>query len=449
MRKQPETTYAKTEEGYVAYQVFGEGPLDILFIPTWTTNLDVMWEEPSLARYLDRLASFGRVICFDKRGTGVADPVPLSSLPTLEQWMDDARVVMDAAGSDRAALIGDTEGGPMAMLFAATFPDRAASLVLINSFARMIRDEDYPIGLPEEAVPKLMEWYEASWGRPEFIDFLAPSVVGNDRFRSWFARYMRLSVGLGQATRQYSGALLRFDVRAVLPSIRVPTLVVQRAEAAWHRAAFGKYLAEHIPGAKYIELPGADTFPFHAGDFEPIVDEVQQFLTGARVMPAADRVLATVMFTDIVGSTERAAQIGDERWLDLRDRHDLLVRTSLERFRGREVKTTGDGFLATFDGPGRAVTCASEIAEAVRELGIEIRVGLHTGEVELRNADLGGIGVHIAQRVMAAASPGEILVSRTVKDLVAGSEIDFEDRGSHELKGVPGEWALYEVSRVP
>ena len=449
MRKQPETTYAKGEDGYVAYQLFGGGPLDIVFNPAWATNVDVMWEEPSLARYLDRLASFGRVICFDKRGSGVSDPVPLNALPSLEQWMDDTRVVMDAAGSERAALIGDTEGGPMVMLFAATYPDRVQSLVLINSFAHMIRDDDYPIGLPQEVIPRMLAGYESTWGRPEFVDTLAPSVAGDDRFRSWFARYMRLSMGRGQSTTMYGQGVLRFDVRAILPSIRVPTLVVQRADALWHRAAYGRYLAEHIPGAKYVELPGADTVPFHAGNFDPILDEVQEFLTGARAMPVADRVLATVMFTDIVGSTERAADVGDERWLDLRDRHNRLVRRSFERFRGQEVTTTGDGFLAMFDGPGRAVSCATEIAEAVQGLGIDIRVGLHTGEVELRDSDLGGIGVHIAQRVMAAASPGRILVSRTVKDLVVGSGIEFEDRGARELKGVPGEWALYEVVRVP
>ena len=449
MRKVPETTYAKTDAGYVAYQVFGEGPLDIALIPSWATNVDVMWEEPSLARYLERLASFARVICFDKRGSGVSDPVPLSSLPTLEHWLDDLRVVMDEADSDRAALIGDTEGGPMAMLFAATFPERVAGLALINTFARMLRDDDYPIGVPEAVVPRMREWYEGAWGSSRFLDEFTPGAATDDRFRTWYARYLRLSMGRGQSTAQYWEAVTRFDVRAILPSIRVPTLIITRTDARWHRASYGRYLAEHIPGAKYVELPGYVTSPFHAGDFDPILDEVQEFLTGTRAMPVADRVLATVMFTDIVGSTERAAGVGDDRWLALRDQHDGLVRRSLERFRGQEVKTTGDGFLATFDGPGRAVTCAAEIAEGVHGLGIDIRAGLHTGEIELRNGDIGGIGVHIAQRVMAAAEPGRILVSRTVRDLVVGSGIEFEDRGSRELKGVPGEWPLYEVTRVP
>ena len=449
MRNQPETTYAKTDEGYVAYQVFGEGPLDIVLIPSWATNVDVMWEEPSLARYLDRLASFGRVICFDKRGSGVSDPVPLSSLPTLEHWLDDLRVVMDAAGSDRAALIGDTEGGPIAMLFAATFPERVAGLALINTFARMLRDEDYPIGVPEDVIPRMRAWYEGAWGSPQFLDEFIPGAAPDDRFRAWYARYLRLAMGRGQSTAQYWDAVTRFDVRAILASIRVPTLVLTRADARWHRASYGRYLADHIPGAKYVELPGAVTSPFHGGDFDPVLDQVQEFLTGTRATRVADRVLATVMFTDIVGSTERAADIGDDRWLALRDQHYGLTRRSVERFRGQEVATTGDGFLATFDGPGRAVTCAAEVAEAVRTLGIDVRVGLHTGEIELRDAGIGGIAVHIAQRVMSAADPGRILVSRTVKDLVVGSGIEFEDRGTRELKGVPGEWALYEVSSVP
>jgi pimeloyl-ACP methyl ester carboxylesterase/class 3 adenylate cyclase len=449
MRKQPETTYAKTDEGYVAYQVFGEGPLDIVLIPSWATNVDVMWEEPSLARYLDRLAAFGRVICFDKRGSGVSDPVPLSSLPTLEHWLDDLRAVMDAAGSERAALIGDSEGGPMAMLFAATFPERVAGLALINTFARILRDHDYPIGIPEAVIPRMRAWYEDTWGTPRFLDEFMPDDDRDDRFRTWYARYLRLAMGRGQSTAQYWDAVTRFDVRAILPSIRVPTLVVSRADARWHRATFGRYLAEHIPDARYVELPGFLTAPFHAGDFDPVLDEVQEFLTGARAKPVTDRVLATVMFTDIVGSTERAADVGDDRWLALRDRHNGLVRRSLERFRGRELAMTGDGFLATFDGPGRAVGAAAEIAEAVGSLGIDVRVGLHTGEVEFRESGVGGIGVHIAQRVMAAAAPGRILVSRTVKDLVVGSGIEFEDRGVRELKGVPGEWALFEVTEVP
>ncbi|HJP65953.1 MAG TPA: adenylate/guanylate cyclase domain-containing protein [Actinomycetota bacterium] len=449
--RRPETEYTKTEGGYVAYQVFGSGPLDIVFITSWATNIDAMWEEQSLARYMERLASFGRVVTFDKRGSGVSDPVPLTQLPSLENWLDDARAVMEAAGSERAALIGDTEGGPMAMLFAATYPERVSALVLVNTYARMIRDEGYPIGLPEANVPGVLDWYESAWGRPEFLlqSALAPSASADERFRNWYARYMRLSMALGQSTTTYGQGAMRFDVRAVLPTIGVPTLVVQRADARWHRAAFGRYLAEHIPGAKYVEIPGADTSPFHAGHFDHVLDEVEEFLTGARPRAVIDRVLSTVMFTDIVGSTDRAALEGDSRWLALRDQHDRVVRGSLERYRGREIKTTGDGFLATFDGPARAVSSAEEITQQVGTLGIDVRVGLHTGEVELLGDDVGGIGVHIAQRIMAAAQPGGVLVSRTVKDLVVGSGIEFADRGEHQLKGVPGDWPLYQVVSVP
>jgi class 3 adenylate cyclase len=449
-REQPETQYARSEEGwYVAYQVFGDGPLDILFMGNWMSNLDVMWEEPSLARYFDRLASFGRVICFDKRGTGVSDPVPLAALPTVEQWMDDARVVLDAVGSERAAIIGDGEGGPMAMVFAATYPDRLSALVLVNSFARWMRDDDYPVGMPAATVDKLIELYEQYWGvSADMLQLTAPSVADDPRFRNWFVRYQRLAMPRGAAVTMYSW-VTQVDVRAVLPSIRVPSLIVHRTENRHHRIGFGCYLAERIPQARFVELPGSDSFPFHAGDFGPMLDEIQEFLTGVREAPAPDRILATVLFTDIVGSTEQAAEMGDEKWLDLRQAHHRMVRDYLERFRGREIETAGDGFLATFDGPTRAVTCAGAISEAVRSLGVELRVGLHTGEVELRGEEIGGMAVNIAARVMAAADEGGVLVSHTVRDLIVGSGIELADRGSHELKGVPGEWPLFEVTSVP
>lgn len=449
-REQPETQYARSDEGlYVAYQVFGEGPLDILFIPNWMSNVDVMWEEPSLARYFDRLASFGRVICFDKRGTGVSDPVPLASLPTIEQWMDDARLVLDAVGSGRAAIIGDGEGGLMAMVFAASHPQRLSALALVNAFARWMRDDDYPVGMPTTTVRKLTDLYEQYWGvSADMLQLTAPSVAEDPRFRKWFVRYQRLAMPRGASSTMYRW-VTRVDVRSVLPSIRVPTLVVHRADNRHHRVGFGRYLAEQIPKAKYVELPGADSYPFHAGDFGPVLDEIQEFLTGVREAPAPDRILATVLFTDIVGSTERAAEMGDEKWLDLRQTHHRLVREYLERFRGREIETAGDGFLATFDGPTRAVTCAAAIAEGVRSLGVELRAGLHTGEVELRGEEIGGMAVNIAARVTAAADEGGVLVTHTVKDLVVGSGIELADRGSHQLKGVPGEWPLFEVTSVP
>ncbi|MGB3561902.1 MAG: adenylate/guanylate cyclase domain-containing protein [Thermoanaerobaculia bacterium] len=449
-REQPETQYARSDEGwYVAYQVFGEGPLDILFIPNWMSNLDVMWEEPSLARYLDRLASFGRVICFDKRGSGVSDPVPLAALPTVDQWMDDARVVLDAVGSERAAIIGDGEGGLMAMVFAATYPERLSALVLVNAFARWMRDDDYPVGMPAATVEKLNRLYEQYWGvSADMLQLTAPSVADDPRFRKWFVRYQRLSMPRGAASTMYRW-VTQVDVRKVLPSIRVPSLIVHRTENRHHRIGFGRFLAEQIAEARYVELPGSDSYPFHAGEFGLVLDEIQEFLTGVREAPAPDRILATVLFTDIVASTERAAEMGDERWLDLRQAHHRLVRDYLERFRGREIETAGDGFLATFDGPTRAVTCAAAIGEAVRSLGVELRVGLHTGEVELRGDEIGGMAVNIAARVTAAADEGGVLVTQTVKDLIVGSGIELTARGSHELKGVPGEWPLFEVTSVP
>ncbi len=441
----PHTEYVKSPDGYVAFQVFGDGPLNIVVVTNWMTNLDVMWDEPSLARYLNRLASFARVVCFDKRGTGVSDPVPLADLPTIDQWMDDARVVLDAAGIEQAAMLGDTEGGLMALMFAATHPERTSALVLINSFARWTRAPDYPIGMPAETVEKLVHNYEAHWGvTADILDLTAPSVARDPGFRAWFERYQRLSMPRGASATMYRW-VTQVDVRSILPSIRVPTLVVHRAAAAHHRADYGRYLAAHISDAKYVELPGADTFPYHAGDFLPILDEVQVFLTGMRESAVHDRILATVMFTDMVGSTELAASLGDAQWLTLREAHNRLVDDYIERYRGKQIEHSGDGVLATFDGPTRAVTCAVGLARAVRSLGVEIRAGLHTGEIELRSDGIGGIAVHIAARVMAQAVDGGVIVSRTVKDLAVGSGIDFEPYATRALKGIPGEWELWRV----
>ena len=445
----PETKYVKTAGGYVAYQVFGEGPLDILWVTHWGTNLDAMWEEPLLADFFHRLARIGRVICFDKRGTGVSDPVPLTALPTLEEWMDDARVALDAAGSHRAAVIGDTEGGPMAMLFAATFPGRVEELVLLNTFARWRRAPDYPIGMPEPTWHKLIAQYEAHWGqRRGMLSLTAPSQAGDERAEEWYLRYQRLSMPPGAATRMYRW-VTQLDVRGVLPSISAPTLVLHRQENQHYRLAFGRYLAEHIPGARLVELPGADCYPFYTADSDAVIAELQDFLTGARDAARTRRELATVLFTDIVGSTDLAARLGDARWLEVRWAHDEVVRRGLSAFRGHEVKTTGDGFLATFDGPARAVQCADRIRDAIRSLGLQVRAGLHTGEIELLDGDVGGIAVHLAARIMALAGPSEILVSGTLTDLVVGSGIGFADHGTHELRGVPGAWRLYEVTTVP
>ena len=447
----PVTRYAKVADGsYVAYQVFGRAPRDLLFVPSWLQNLDIMWEDPSLAAYLDRLASFARVICLDKRGSGVSDPVPLASVPTIETWMDDAIAVMDAAGIRSAAVLGDTEGGPMAAVLAASHPERVTALVLVNTFARWTRTDGYPVGMPEETRRKVVERYEASWGTTnEILEIAGPSLANDARFRDWYLRYERLAMPRGGAAALYNW-VTHLDVRSVLPSIRVPTLVLHRSDARYHRVEHGRYLAERIPGARLVELPGVDTTPFQAGDFGPLLDEVEQFLTGRVSQPILSRQLATILVTDIVDSTRRAAELGDRAWTELLAAHDELARELIADYRGVYVDSTGDGVLALFDGPARAVTCAARLAERFQDgLGITVRAGLHTGEVERTPDDVRGMAVHLAARVMAAAADGGVLVSGTVKDLVVGSGIEFAERGVRELKGVPGQWALFEVVSVP
>jgi class 3 adenylate cyclase/pimeloyl-ACP methyl ester carboxylesterase len=438
------TEYVKTAGGYVAYQQFGAGPPDILFITNWCTNLEVMWEEPSLVRFFERLAEFGRVICFDKRGTGISDPVPLTALPTLEEWMDDASEVLQAVGSRQAVLIGDTDGGLMAVLFAATFPDKVSALILVNAYARMLRDVDYPLGLPRSSMPRLLDLYERGWGTGEFLDVTAPSVASDMRFRKWFARYQRLSMSPGASTAMYHW-VLETDVRPILPTISAPTLVLHRSQNDHYRIGYGKYLSEQIAGARFVELPGADCFPFHTGEQEPLLDEIQEYLTGERGGADSSRVLATIMLTDIVRSTQHAATLGDVRWKDLLEEHHALIHRLVVQYRGREFRSTGDGFLLTFDGPARGIRCAMRIVQEIKRLGMDVRIGLHTGEVEIRNAAVEGIAVHLAARVMGAAGAGEVLVSRTVKDLVAGSSFHFEDRGMFPLKGFSEKWHLFSV----
>jgi class 3 adenylate cyclase len=399
---------------------------------------------------LDRLASFARVICFNNRGSGVSDPLPMAAaaVPTLDAWMDDVRAVLDAAGARHAAILGDTEGGPVAILFAATFPERVSSLVLVNSFARWKRADDYPIGMPPDAYTKLIDVYEGYWGQDaDMLALTAPSMMADVRFRSWFTTYQRLSMAPGYATAFYKW-VTGLDVRHVLGSVRVPTLVIHRSGNVHHRAAFGRYLAEHIAGSEYVELDGADSYPFHTGDFPELLDNVEEFLTGEPQRHRTDRTLATVVFTDIVGSTDKAAELGDEQWLDLLHVHDRLTAEHIERFRGEMIEHTGDGILATFDGPARAVTCGLRLSRAVQRLGIDIRVGMHTGEIEKRNGQIGGIAVHIAARVMSQAQDGGVAVSSTVKDLVTGSGFSFSSIGTHQLKGVPGEWAIYQVAET-
>jgi class 3 adenylate cyclase len=440
-----ETRYARVaDDSYVAYQVLGEGPIDLVYTAGWFGHLEAQWDYPAMARFLERLASFSRLICFDRRGHGMSDPVDPDNI-TLEQWMEDVRVVMDAAGSDRAALLGAGEGGPMTILYAATYPERTTALTLVNTSAAMTRGPDAPWGMPEDVKEKVSNGVQRSYWDDDSAEYVLGPVVSDSREVAQLRRLFRYATSPGLAHRLIR-ASLNHDVRHVLPIIGVPTLVVHRAENRMRRVAGGRDLAEKIPGAKYVELPGVDEHPW-TGNQDEILDEIEEFLTGVRRVPEPDRVLATVLFTDVVSSTEHAATMGDRRWTALLDQHDAVVLRELDRHRGRKVNPTGDGILATFDGPARAVRCAQAICSAVSTLGIEARAGLHTGEVELRGDDIGGIAVHIGQRVSALAKPGEVLVSRTVTDLVAGSGLSFADRGTHELKGVPGSWPLYAVVR--
>jgi class 3 adenylate cyclase len=425
--------------------VVGDGDLDLVYVPGLVSHLELFWEEPAYSRFLHRLASFSRLILMDRLGTGLSDRLPVGEASTYEQRMDDIRAVMDAVGSERAALLGWSEGAPLCATFAATYPQRTVALVMYGGMPRFVRAEDYPFGMPLEEVNAWLEMMPSMWGQDEeLLRLWAPNVADQPGPRRWFARFGRMAVSPGGAVALFS-MVRDLDVRDVLPAIRVPTLLVHRTGDDLVRIEHSRYMADRIPDAKLVELPGEDHL-WWFGDQDAIVDEVQEFLTGVRPAPEADRVLATVMFTDIVGSTRQAAELGDRRWRELLEGHEAVVRRGLARHRGTEVKTTGDGFLATFDGPARGIRCARSIAEGVRQLGIEIRAGLHTGECELRNGDVGGIAVHTGARVSARAEPGEVLVSSTVKDLVAGSGIEFEERGSHELKGVPGEWRLYAVS---
>jgi len=443
MPSPPKTQYAKSGDLHIAYQVMGTGPLDLVFVPGFVSHLEYQWEHPESARFLERLSSFSRLIRFDKRGTGLSDRV--GGIPTLEQRMDDVRAVMDAVGSERAALFGISEGGPMSLLFAATYPERTSALVLYGSYARRAWAPDHPFGRTGEEMGRIIETMEREWGGPVGVEIWVPSMAGDERFRHWWANYLRLAGSPGTAV-SVMRMNMEIDVRHVLPVIRVPTLVIHRTGDRLTRVEQGRYLAERIPGARLAELPGDDHVPFFNSD--QIIDEVEEFLTGTRHATEADRVLATVLFTDIVGSTERAAALGDRKWRELVEGYYLLARRELTRFRGREVDTAGDGFFASFDGPARAVRCAEAIAAGVRSLGIEIRAGLHTGECEVIGDKVGGIAVHIGARVASLARAGEVLVSSTVKDLVAGSGISFEDRGTQTLKGVPGEWRLFAVAPV-
>jgi class 3 adenylate cyclase len=439
----PQTRYAKSGDVSIAYQVVGDGALDLVLVFGWISNVELAWEEPHLRRFLERLASFSRLILFDKRGTGLSDRVSLNDLPTLEQRMDDVRAVMDAAGSERAALLGMSEGGPMCILFAATYPDRTAALVTCGTYARRRWSQDYPWAPTDEERQGFYEAIEHRWGEELGLDTLAPSRLDDPVLKRWLEAYIRRSASPSAAL-----ALARMntevDVRDVLTSVRVPALIMHREGDRDAQVDEGRYIADRIPGARFVELHGDDHLPW-LGDQDELLDEAEEFLTGVRPIPQPDRVLATVLFTDIVGSTEIAAALGDGRWRDLLARHHTVVRAELARFRGREIDTAGDGFLASFDGPARAVRCAAAITSAVPDLGIEVRAGVHTGECEVMEGKLTGVAVHIGARVAALAEPGGVLVSSTVRDLVAGSGLEFDDRGLHRLKGIDGEWRLFAV----
>jgi class 3 adenylate cyclase len=436
---QPVTQYARSGEVHIAYQAFGAGPINLVMVPGFVSNVENYWDQPDFARFLNRLGSYARVVTFDKRGTGMSDRV--AELPGLDQRMDDLRAVMDAAGMEQASLLGISEGGPLAVLFAATYPDRCRGLILYGSFSR------FSYWFPNhEMLAAFFRYVEQAWGTGGSVQRFAPSRATDATFQQWWGRNERLGASPAAVT-----ALMhmnsQIEISGILPAVRVPTLVIHRTGDRTVSVEGGRDVAAHIPGARLVEFPGDDHLFYVGEGADEISDTIEEFLTGSRAAVPADRVLATVLFTDIVGSTEKAAALGDQRWRDLLEQHHATIRRNLARFRGREVKTTGDGFLATFDGPARGVRCACAIAEDIKSLGIDVRAGLHTGECEMIGDDVGGIAVHIGARVAALAGAGEVLVSGTVKDLVAGSGLRFQDRGSRSLKGIPGEWPIFAVER--
>jgi class 3 adenylate cyclase len=439
----PATRYVKSDDVHIAYQVFGEGSLDLLFVTGFVSNIEAIWQSPGHSAFFRRLGSFCRVILFDKRGTGMSDRG--SQIFTLEQRMHDVQAILDEVGCERAALFGVSEGGPMSLLYAATYPARTSALVLYGSYARRSWAADHPSGWKDEQWERLFDNFERHWGTPQSlaVTMFAPSLASDRQASERLASYQRASASPGAAV-----AIMKMnreiDVRHVLPAIRVPTLVLHRAAERVIDVAHARYMAERIPGAKLVELAGLD-HNYAVGDRDALLDEVEVFLTGARHGHEPERVLATVLFVDIAGSTERAAALGDRAWRGLLEAFYAKVREALRQYRGREIDTAGDGLLAAFDGPARAIRCAGVVRDAVRPLGIEVRCGVHTGECELAGEKLAGIAVHIGARVAGLAAPGEVLVSQTVRDLVAGSGLMFEARGPHTLRGVPTEWLLFRA----
>ncbi|MEA2296318.1 MAG: hypothetical protein QOE86_3957 [Solirubrobacteraceae bacterium] len=441
---QPETRYVTTRDGRaIAWSTVGEGPMDLLYVPQAISTMEHVWDHPTVTAFFARLASFSRLILFDRRGSGMSER--LEEPAPLEDQVDDVHAVLDAAGSERCAVMAIYEGGPMAMLFAAGAPERVGALVLYASFARASYVADYEWAWSPELREAAMDAYRDHWGQGDLIaQSFAPGHLHDRRLVEWLGRMQRLAMDptYGRKSAAMHG---QFDVRPLLPSIRVPTLVVHRRHDTAIDFRHGQYLAAHIPDARLAALEGSDSLPF-LGDADAVADEIEEFLTGTRASREPDRVLATVLFTDIARSTERAAELGDARWRSLLEQHDAAVHAQIARYRGRAVKSTGDGVLATFDGPARAIRAARAITEDLAQLGLDVRAGLHTGECEVIGDDVGGMAVHIAARVMALAEPAEVLVSSTVRDLVVGSGLDFEPRGEHDLRGVPGPWRLWAVA---
>jgi class 3 adenylate cyclase len=440
----PETHYVKSGDVNIAYQVVGAGPVDMVLVPGWVSNVECFWDEPRVERFLRALASFTRLILFDKRGTGLSDRV--AHMPNLETRMDDLRAVMAAAGSQRAVVCGYSEGGPMCALFAATYPARTVGVIMIGGYASRARSIEQPWGRSREELEAFSRLCETEWGGAVGLDVRAPSLLHDEGFRHWWGRFLRMSASPA-AVVSLNAMNFEIDIRHVLPTIRVPVLVMHAVGDRTVDVRASRYMMKHLTAATYVELPSNDHLPW-ADDADAIISEIRKFVADAEQPVEPDRVLATVLFSDIVGSTERAMNEGDRRWRELLAKHHQVVRQELTRHRGHEVDTAGDGFFATFDGPARAVRCAANIVQALRPLGLEIRAGLHTGECEAVGDKVAGIAVHIGARVANAAAPGEVVVSSTVKDLVAGSGLRFEDRGMHALKGIPDPWHLFAVDQA-
>jgi len=434
-----EIKYARNGDVSIAYQVLGDGPIDIIYVPPFVSNLELQWQEPQQARYLQRLASFSRLLMFDKRGTGLSDR---TGIATLEERMDDVRAVMDAVGLERGVVFGTSEGGAMSLLFTVTYPERVQALILYGAYARQVAAPDYPEGISPEIAKDRKEALRTRWGQGIMASVMAPERVADPAFLEQQARWERLSASPGAVVALYQ-MICEIDVRHLLNAVRVPTLILHREGDPIH-APQSRFLGRHIPGARMVELPGKEYYPFF-GDQDALFGEIEEFLTGTRSRSEVDRVLATVLFTDIIDSTRRAVELGDQKWRELLVRHHTLIRDELKRFRGREIDTAGDGFFAAFDGPARAIRAAVAIVGKLLKLGIRVRAGIHTGECDVMDNKLSGVAVHTGARVAALAGPGEVLVSSTVKDLVAGSGLRFGDRGRHELKGIPGAWLLYSV----